>query len=115
MQHISDILAIHERFGRNRAYFAPQVLVEEIVIVLWLVSGLPTIRRQTVRIGFVLTPLRDAVDTQTSDPRFTVGLEYRAPMSAQAVAVIRPAPSIISLPAFHCILSGKRPLHASRY
>jgi hypothetical protein len=35
-------------------------------------------------------------------------------MSAQAVAVIRPAPSIISLPAFLCILSGKRQLHGSR-
>jgi len=34
-------------------------------------------------------------------------------MSARAVAVIRPAPSIISLPPFLCILSGKRQLHAS--
>jgi hypothetical protein len=34
MQHIPDILAIHEGFGHNRAYSAPQVLVEEIVIVL---------------------------------------------------------------------------------
>jgi hypothetical protein len=33
-------------------------------------------------------------------------------MSARAVAVIRPAPSIISLPAFLYILSGKRQLHA---
>jgi hypothetical protein len=36
-------------------------------------------------------------------------------MSARAVAVIRPAASIISLPAFLSILSGKRQLHASRY
>jgi hypothetical protein len=35
-------------------------------------------------------------------------------MSARAVAVIRPAPIIISLPLFLCILSGKRQLHASR-
>jgi hypothetical protein len=31
-----------------------------------------------------------------------------APVSARAVAVIRPAPNIIALTAFHCILSGKR-------
>jgi hypothetical protein len=53
--------------------------------------------------------------TQTSDPRFTVGLEYRAPMSARAVAVIRPAPAIIALPLFLSTLSGKRQLHASQY
>jgi hypothetical protein len=34
-------------------------------------------------------------------------------MAARAVAVIRPAPSIISLPAFLYILSGKPQLHAS--
>jgi len=38
-----------------------------------------------------------------------------APMSARAVAVIRPAPSIISLRAFLYILSGKRQLHAYQY
>jgi hypothetical protein len=38
-----------------------------------------------------------------------------APMSARAVAVIRPAPNIISLPAFLFILSGKRQLHAYQY
>ena len=38
-----------------------------------------------------------------------------APVSARAVAVIRPAPIIISLPPFLCTLSGKRQLHASRY
>jgi hypothetical protein len=49
---------------------------------------------------------------QTPNPRFTVGLEHRAPMSALAVAVIQPAPNITpSLPAFLCILSGKRQLH----
>jgi len=37
-----------------------------------------------------------------------------APVSARAVAVIRPAPIIIALPAFLYILSGKRQLHASR-
>ena len=37
-----------------------------------------------------------------------------APVSARAVAVIRPAPIIIALPLFLCILSGKRQLHASR-
>ena len=36
-------------------------------------------------------------------------------VSARAVAVIRPAPSVISLPAFLCTLSGKRQLHAYRY
>jgi len=36
-------------------------------------------------------------------------------MSARAVAVIRPAPIIIALPLFLCILSGKRQLHAYRY
>jgi len=36
-------------------------------------------------------------------------------MSVRAVAVIRPAPSIISLPAFLYILSGKRQLQASQY
>jgi hypothetical protein len=36
-------------------------------------------------------------------------------MSARAVAVIQPAPTIIALPMFLCILSGKRQLHASRY
>jgi hypothetical protein len=34
----------------------------------------------------------------------------RAPMSARAVAVIRPAPSIIARLAFLCILSGPRPV-----
>src|SRR5664279_3604504 len=48
-------------------------------------------------------------------PTLIVGLEHRAPMSARAVAVIRPAPSIISLPAFLYILSGKRQLHAYQY
>jgi hypothetical protein len=38
-----------------------------------------------------------------------------APMSARAVAFIRPAPIIISLPAFLCTRSGKRQLHDSRY
>ena len=38
-----------------------------------------------------------------------------APMSARAVAVIRPAPIIIALPLFLCTLSGKRQLHACRY
>jgi hypothetical protein len=33
-------------------------------------------------------------------------------MSARAVAVIRPAPTIIALLAFLCILSGQRQLHA---
>src|ERR1039457_6186056 len=37
-----------------------------------------------------------------------------APMSARAVAVIRPAPIIIALPPFLCTLSGKRQLHAYR-
>jgi len=55
-----------------------------------------------------------SVRKQASDPRFTVGLEHRAPMSARAVAVIRPAASIISLSVFLCILSGKRQLHASQ-
>jgi hypothetical protein len=36
------------------------------------------------------------------------------PVSARAVAVIRPAPIIISLPPFLCTLSGKRQLHAYR-
>ena len=36
-------------------------------------------------------------------------------MSARAVAVIRPAPLIIALQLFLCILSGKRQLHASQY
>src|ERR1019366_254500 len=35
-----------------------------------------------------------------------------APVSARAVAVIRPAPIIIALPLFLCTLSGQRPLHA---
>lgn len=43
----------------------------------------------------------------TPDPRFTVGLQLRAPMSARAVAVIRPAPTIIALTAFLFILSGQ--------
>jgi hypothetical protein len=38
-----------------------------------------------------------------------------APVSARAVAVIRPVPIIIALPLFLCTLSGKRQLHASRY
>ena len=38
-----------------------------------------------------------------------------APVSARAVAVIRPVPIIIPLPLFLCTLSGKRQLHASRY
>jgi hypothetical protein len=50
--------------------------------------------------------------TQTPDPRFSVGLQNRAPMSARAVAVIRSAPTIIALLAFLCILSGQRQLHA---
>jgi hypothetical protein len=48
-------------------------------------------------------------------PTLIVGLQYRASMSARAVAVIRPAPNIISLPVFLCILSGKRQLHAYQY
>jgi hypothetical protein len=36
-------------------------------------------------------------------------------LSARAVAVIRPATSIIALPLFLCTLSGKSQLHASRY
>jgi hypothetical protein len=51
--------------------------------------------------------------TQTSDPRFMVGLEHQAPMTARAVAVIRLAPNIISPPAFLCTLFGKGQLHAS--
>src|SRR5260370_3936416 len=35
--------------------------------------------------------------TQTPDPRFPVGLQHQAPMSAVAVAVIRPAPTLLSL------------------
>ena len=38
-----------------------------------------------------------------------------APVSARAVAVIRPVPIIIALPLFLCTLSGKRQLHACRY
>ena len=38
-----------------------------------------------------------------------------APVSARAVAVIRPAPIIIALPPFLCILSGQRQLHAFQY
>jgi hypothetical protein len=38
-----------------------------------------------------------------------------APVSARAVAVIRPVPIIIALPLFLCTLSGKRQLHAYRY
>ena len=38
-----------------------------------------------------------------------------APVSARAVAVIRPVPIIIPLPLFLCTLSGKRQLHAYRY
>ena len=37
-----------------------------------------------------------------------------APVSARAVAVIRPVPIIIALPLFLCTLSGKRQLHASQ-
>jgi hypothetical protein len=40
---------------------------------------------------------------------------YEAPVSARAVAVIRPAPIIIAMPLFLCTLSGKRQLHACRY
>jgi hypothetical protein len=36
----------------------------------------------------------------------------KAPVSARAVAVIRPGPIIIVLPLFLCTLSGKRQLHA---
>ena len=35
-----------------------------------------------------------------------------APVSARAVAVIRPAPTIIALSPFLCTLSGKRQCHA---
>ena len=35
-----------------------------------------------------------------------------APVSARAVAVIRPVPIIIALPLFLCTLSGKHQLHA---
>jgi hypothetical protein len=38
-----------------------------------------------------------------------------APVSAPAVAVIRPVPIIIALPLFLCTLSGKRQLHAYPY
>ena len=38
-----------------------------------------------------------------------------APVSARAVAVIRPVPIIIPLPLFLCTLSGKCQLHAYRY
>jgi len=38
-----------------------------------------------------------------------------APVSARAVAVIRPVPIIIALPLFLCTLSGKRQLQACRY
>ena len=38
-----------------------------------------------------------------------------APVSARAVAVIRPVPIIIALPLFLCTLFGKRQLHACRY
>ena len=48
----------------------------------------------------------------TPDPRFSVGLQHRAPMSARAVAVIRPAPIIFALLAFLFIPSGQRQLHA---
>jgi hypothetical protein len=37
-----------------------------------------------------------------------------APVSARAVAVIRPVPIIIALRLFLCTLSGKRQLHACR-
>jgi hypothetical protein len=36
-------------------------------------------------------------------------------MSARAVAVIRPAPIIIALALFLCILAGKCQLHTSKY
>src|SRR5262245_33400029 len=42
----------------------------------------------------------------TLGPRLSVGLQNRAPMSARAVAVIRPAQTIIPLPTFLFILSG---------
>ncbi len=38
-----------------------------------------------------------------------------APVSARAVAVIRPVPIIIALLVFLCTLFGKRQLHACRY
>jgi hypothetical protein len=53
--------------------------------------------------------------TQTLDPRFSVGLQNRAPMSARAVAVIRPAPIIVAPLAFLFILSSQRQLHAFQY
>jgi hypothetical protein len=52
--------------------------------------------------------------TQTSDPRFTVGLEYRANVGAGCSCQSTGAQHHPSLPAFLCILSGKRQLHARR-
>ena len=44
----------------------------------------------------------------TPDPRFSTG--YKAPMSARAVAVTRPASTMIARLAFLYILSGRRPV-----
>jgi hypothetical protein len=46
----------------------------------------------------------------TPDPRLSVRLQYRAPMSARAVAVIRPASTIIALFAFLFIPVWRRPV-----
>src|ERR1035441_1060280 len=55
--------------------------------------------------------------TSVRNPRPTLfgRASNRAPMSARAVAVIRPAPNIIAQLAFLCILSGPGQLHAYHY
>src|SRR5665647_1832525 len=55
--------------------------------------------------------------TSVRNPRPTLfgRASNRAPMSARAVAVIRPASNIIAQLAFLCILSGPGQLHAYRY
>jgi hypothetical protein len=54
--------------------------------------------------------------TSVRSPRPTLigRASNRAPMSARAVAVIRPAPTIIARLAFLCILSGRGQLHACK-
>jgi hypothetical protein len=44
----------------------------------------------------------------TPDPRLSLGLSNRAPMSARAVAVTQPAPTMIARLVFLRILSGQR-------
>src|ERR1700733_9293279 len=51
----------------------------------------------------------------TLDPCLSSGFKYRAPMSARAVAVIRPAPSSCLRRRFLVILSGLGQLHACRH